>query len=395
MTSRIRALLMLCLSACCACPVARGQAPAAEVEWRQDYTRARQEATEKTRPLVIDVGTENCYWCKQLDLRTFRDPGIVRVLNEQCIPLKVDASRHATLAEALRVQSYPTLVFATPEGKILGYQEGFIEAAALQEKLQQTLAAMTAPPDWMARDLQDASRAVTAADYARAILLLQKIVEDGKERPVQTQARQMLQDLEHQAAGRCVRARELIDKGEVAQAVEHVVETVRLYAGTRAAREGSQLLVTLASRKCDPPAAGPLVPAPMALPSRAVLARDLLAQAREEYGRKQFLTCLDHCETIVAAYADMPEASEAGKLAAEIKGNPDLTKQAADQMGDRLSLLYLGMAESWLKKGQPQQAIFYLERVVQTFPHSRHAELAQVRLAQIQGAPVHNAEVKK
>jgi thioredoxin-related protein len=393
MTSRFFILLSICFSACCAVDAVRGQAPATEVDWRQDYSKARQEATEKNRPLVIDVSTENCFYCKQLDLRTFRDPAVVRVLNEQCIPLKVDASRHATLAEALRVQNYPTLVFATPDGKILGFQEGFIEAPALHEKLQQTLVAMATPPEWMTRDLQDASRAVTAAEYARAIVLLQKIVEDGKDRPVQAQARQMLQDLEQKAAGRCNKAKELIEKGELAQAVEHMVETVRLFAGTKAARDGSQMLVTLASRKCDPPA--PSVPLAPPAAGKAALAHNLLAQARDAYGRKQFLACLDRCEAVVAACADLPEAAEAAKLAAEIKGNPDLTKQACDQMGDRLSLLYMNMAESWLEKGQPQQAVFYLERVVQSFPHSRHAERAQVRLAQIQGAPVHNAEVKK
>jgi thioredoxin-related protein len=392
MTSRFLTLLSVCVSICCAAAAVRGQAPAAEVDWRQDYSKARQEATEKNRPLVIDVGTENCFYCKQLDLRTFRDPAIVRVLNEQCVPLKVDAERHANLALLLKVQNYPTLVFASPDGMILGFQEGFIEAAPLHEKLQQTLAAMTVPPEWMARDLKDASQAVTAAEYARAIVLLQKIVEDGKERPVQTQARQMLQELEQQAAVRCLKAKQLIEKGEFALAVEQVVETLRQFAGTKAAREGSQMLVTLASRKSEPAAPAP-PPAP-ATP-REVLARGLLAQAREDYGRKQFLACLDRCETVVARYADLPEATEAARLAAEIKGNPDLTKQACDQMGDRLSLLYLNMAESWLEKGKPQQAIFYLERVVQTFPHSRHAEQAQVRLAQIQGAPVHNAEVKK
>ncbi len=81
-------------------------------------------------------------------------------------------------------------------------------------------------------------------------------------------------------------------------------------------------------------------------------------------------------------------------MAADIKANPEMTRQAAEQMGDRLSLLYLSMAESWLRKGQPQQAVFYLERVVQTFPNSRHAEVATVRLAQIQGAPVRVTERK-
>src|SRR5689334_11531047 len=99
-----------------------GGARAQEVAWRQDYSQARQEAASKGRPLVIDFGTENCFWCKQLDARTFRDPEIARLLNERCVPLKVDAQRHAALANALHIQNYPTLVFASPEGKILGFQ---------------------------------------------------------------------------------------------------------------------------------------------------------------------------------------------------------------------------------------------------------------------------------
>ena len=58
----------------------------------------------------------------------------------------------------------------------------------------------------------------------------------------------MLQDLEQQAAGRCAEARQLVENGKVPQAVETVTELVRVYPGTKAAREGGQLLVTLASR---------------------------------------------------------------------------------------------------------------------------------------------------
>ncbi len=50
-------------------------------------------------------------------------------------------------------------------------------------------------------------------------------------------------------------------------------------------------------------------------------------------------------------------------------------------------MLYLALADAWLKRGQPQQAVYYLERVVQTLPGTRHAETAQTRLAQLQGQP--------
>src|SRR5437773_2256835 len=85
---------------------------AQEVEWRRDYNQARGEATASGKPILIDFGTENCYWCKQLDATTFRDPKITGLLRERFVALKIDAHRDAPLAEALRVQAYPTLVLA-------------------------------------------------------------------------------------------------------------------------------------------------------------------------------------------------------------------------------------------------------------------------------------------
>src|SRR5207248_1589810 len=83
-----------------------------EVEWRYDYNAASRESGEKNRPLVIDFGTENCYWCKRLETTTFREPAVVALMNRQFIPLKIDANRDAPLAEALHIQSYPTVVLA-------------------------------------------------------------------------------------------------------------------------------------------------------------------------------------------------------------------------------------------------------------------------------------------
>ena len=106
-----------------------------------------------------------------------------------------------------------------------------------------------------------------------------------------------------------------------------------------------------------------------------------------DYRAQQFLCCLDRCEALTTQYTDLPEAKKAAEMAAEIKANPQWTKLAADQLGERLSVLYFALADAWLKKGQPQQAIFYLERVVKAFPATRHAEVAQARLAQLRGAP--------
>jgi hypothetical protein len=384
--------------ACCAAVWLLGTAGARgqEVAWRHDYSAARQEAAAKGRPLILDFGTENCFWCKQLDARTFRDPEIVRLLNERCVPLKVDAQRNATLANALHIQNYPTLVFASPQGKILGYQEGFVEAPVLKEHLDKAIAAsapaaqspaaapaQSAAPEWMAREWEEAKRACDGGDYGRAMALLRHITEDGQDRPVQEQARRKAKEIEDKAGSQCNRARQLAEKGKHGEAVEVLNDLARSYPGTLAAREGGRLLATLASRRISRPTSG------------GARAQGLLAQAREDYKSGEYLACLDRCEAVMSAFADSLEATEAGQLAAEIKANPEWTKQACERLADRLGMLYLAQAEGWLKRGQPQQAVFYFERVVQAFPNSRHAEVAQGRLLQLQGPTARKGDGKK
>lgn len=298
MISRMVFVFSLC--ALCLCGE-RGFAQ--EVQWRRDYNEARKEAQAKGRPLLLNFGTASCLWCDKLDATTFRDPGVVEALNERFIPLKIDADRHAALAEALRIQGYPTLVLASPDGKILDTLAGYLEAPRLHETLQRVL------------------------------------VQTG---PVK----------ENEAAG------EKKKGGEEAEAAVRSPEAAR----------------TVARAKEEPPPDG-----------RSRRARDLLARAREDFGAQQYLWALDRCEVLAGSYADLPEGEKAMLLATQIKSNPQWLKQACDNLTDRLGGLYLSLAESHLKQGQPQQAAIYLERVVQTLPGSRQAAAAEARLQQIRG----------
>ena len=167
------------------------------------------------------------------------------------------------------------------------------------------------------------------------------------------------------------------------EAMATLSELVRLYAGTQAAKDGGPFLSTLAAK--------PEVKAQV----RAQRARELLAQVRDDYRKEQYLCCLDRCELLAASYADLPEGVEGMKLATELKNNPEWLQKACATMTERLNGLHLALAESWLSKGQPQQAVFYLERVIQTSPDSREAAAARLRLAAIQGRPTWQTEFKK
>jgi thioredoxin-related protein len=114
-----------------------GSAPAQDIKWRHDYAAARKEAAETGKPLLFDFGTESCTWCRKLDATTFRDPKVVKLLNENFIPVKVDANKFERLTASMGIDGFPTLIVAASDGKVIGRHAGYADAkeiAALTDK---------------------------------------------------------------------------------------------------------------------------------------------------------------------------------------------------------------------------------------------------------------------
>ena len=99
-------------------------------------TMPRKEANEKGLPLFIKCYSDGCYHCQRLDAGPFRDPANVDLLSDRYIPLKVDGTKSPKLIEALRIQSYPTMIIAATDGKIISFIEGYQETKALTDHLQ-------------------------------------------------------------------------------------------------------------------------------------------------------------------------------------------------------------------------------------------------------------------
>jgi hypothetical protein len=226
----------------------------------------------------------------------------------------------------------------------------------------------------MVRDYEAAAKAAEKADYPRALSLLRPLLEDRTGRPVQAKARALFEQIEQQAAGRLATARQMHERGQTREAIATLTSLTREFAGTRPARDAGELAADL-ERNPE-----------LRAEQRARRARELLAQALEDRKARQYLLCLDRLEYLIAHYGDQPEGSQAVQLAAEIKDNAEWLQSVCESLSERLSSLYLAQADTWVRKGQQQQAVACLERVVQCFPGSRQAEIARTRLAQLRGA---------
>jgi thioredoxin-like negative regulator of GroEL len=347
----------------------------AQILWRRDYNEARREQEEKKTPILIDFYTSSCYWCDRMDATTFKDPAVIALVNSRMLPLKVDGSRERSLATYLGIDSFPTFVIAGADGKVIKTIVGYQESVKFLEELQRVTAAQTTP-DWMEQDLAVARKWFGKGETALAISTLRKIIEDGKSRPVQTEARKLLEEIDGKASQSLLAAREMANQGKRNDAIKMLSETIVQFPGTQAAKDGKELLTRLAQAASDDEKQL----------QRAQAARELLAQARDFYKKEEYVLCMDRCARLTDQFLDLPEGTEALQLTQELRNNPEWLQHAADTLSDRLGRVYLDLAEALLKKGQPQRAEFYLSRVIQSLPGSRLAESAQIRLGQLQGS---------
>jgi len=354
------AMVMLANPCCAAEPIS----------WRADYSSARNEAMERGVPLLIVIGTDNCFYCRKLEAGPFRDPSVIKQLTENFVPLKIDARKEPILTKALKVQLYPTLVMAAPDGKIHAFIEGYLESDRLLENLKRTITASTTT-DGIARDFEHASRALAGGDYPRAIGLLKAILKEAGDKPVGSKARQLLVEIDQIATSRLVRAKELEHRGFTQEAVDVLADVIRTYAGTQAALDAAHLMAGYAAK---PETQDKL---------RQRAAREMLANAREEFRTGRLLNCLEVCERLASVYGDLAEGREGQTLAEEVKNNPERLVVVCEQMNQRTANMYLVLAESWTKKGQKAEAIACLEKVSQLCPNTPESDRALRQLNQL------------
>jgi hypothetical protein len=117
-----------------------------KIEWRTDYQKARQEAREQGRPLLLLCGTSSCHWCDRLEEAIRKDADSSKLLQESLVPVKLSAADNLALFTALKIEKYPTILLASNEGKILRRLEGFHEAETLNKELREELQRAKAAP---------------------------------------------------------------------------------------------------------------------------------------------------------------------------------------------------------------------------------------------------------
>ncbi len=98
---------------------------AAQVAWQRDIRTAVQESGRVKKPLMIKFTASWCGFCHKMMKQTFSDERIAEHINYCFVPVSVDADQEKPLLDLLGVETLPTTLIVTPQGKVLKRIQGF------------------------------------------------------------------------------------------------------------------------------------------------------------------------------------------------------------------------------------------------------------------------------
>ncbi len=110
----------------------------AELYVFDDFEKARMEASNSGRILIVDYYTDWCGWCKVMDKNTFTDAAIVNYIDSSFVYAKLDAEAESGIPARFkyRINSFPSFTYHSPDGLLIDKRSGYLNPADYMEELK-------------------------------------------------------------------------------------------------------------------------------------------------------------------------------------------------------------------------------------------------------------------
>jgi thioredoxin-like negative regulator of GroEL len=106
--------------------------------WVTDFNKALAEAKQYSRPIFVDVYAEWCTWCHKLDKEVYSDPKFTEYM-KNFVLAKIDSEdggQGSNIAEKYNIDSLPTMIILSSDGKLLNRISGFMTTSKLIEEME-------------------------------------------------------------------------------------------------------------------------------------------------------------------------------------------------------------------------------------------------------------------
>jgi thiol-disulfide isomerase/thioredoxin len=141
--------------------------------------RALAKAAEQRRVVLIDFYTTWCGPCKLLDSTTWKDERVIALLEQEAVPLKVDAEKEAVLSQKYAINAYPTILLLRPDGSVLDRMVGYQKPEAFIVSFQGAIKGITAL-DRARKEAAEAERGDLKGQVNARLNLARMLMQQGQ-----------------------------------------------------------------------------------------------------------------------------------------------------------------------------------------------------------------------
>jgi len=89
------------------------------IQWLDWGPEAFKKAVTENKPILLAISAVWCHWCHVQDKTTYSDPEVVRIVNREYVPIRVDNDKRPDINRRYNMGGWPTTAFLSPDGDVI------------------------------------------------------------------------------------------------------------------------------------------------------------------------------------------------------------------------------------------------------------------------------------
>ena len=116
------------------------------IAWQAWNDRLFQQARQQGKFVLLDLEAVWCHWCHVMDQVTYRDPAVVKLMQDKFIAVRVDQDADPALSQRYEDYGWPATIVFGPDGTEIVKRRGYIPPEAMASLLAAIIADPTPGP---------------------------------------------------------------------------------------------------------------------------------------------------------------------------------------------------------------------------------------------------------
>jgi uncharacterized protein len=118
------------------CGLAPSETPPATLHWQPWSNAVFVQARAEHKFVLLDLEAVWCHWCHVMDDVTYRDPAVIRLLNQRYLLVKVDQDSRPDISNRYQDYGWPATVVFSAKGSEIVKRQGYIPPRVMSSMLQ-------------------------------------------------------------------------------------------------------------------------------------------------------------------------------------------------------------------------------------------------------------------